>query len=467
MAFELPAPQSGANLINDAMRQRIAILAQPTYDEQMAPHVLSLMGQIASRPSVDPGIGMKRSGNRAQDLAETSLLEDRAKQQEREKKADFEAISKYNGLSDAARELPENKVPVTAAMLRQGFHNLPELNDPIQEAMKKAVALQGIKPLSTSQANALTPDESKALLDAAHLHPERFPADIFKARGPQQKFIAQQVMADQEYDPRQFNINYAAGRTGAEATSRIQGGKGFEVASTVGSLEDILNQAKPLVEKMSPTSIAIANDAFQKGLAQTNNADANKILALMNTARGLYSQVITGGYAGTVESDKKANETIARGLNKSGFEGMQNAIMAEGYSRAARMTGLVKNNLNPPEGYIQLQQMPQMQGIQSVNQVPGPTQYGQIKTPAMADANPRLSTEEQMVKNASSLGVQPSIYGKYATPSTSAQTINGSISAQGDAVPGKILMVSPDGKTGYMPIQSIKKAIENGFKPVE
>jgi len=131
----------------------------------------------------------------------------------------------------------------------------------------------------------------------------------------------------------------------------MEGGKGFEIASNVGSLDDTLRQMEPLVKNLSPTSLQILNNAWQKGLAQTNDPQANQVLALANSARGLYSQVIAGG-AGTQESDKKANETIARGLNSTGFQGMKAAVMAEGYSRASRMTGATPNTLDKPSGYI-------------------------------------------------------------------------------------------------------------------
>jgi hypothetical protein len=171
-------------------------------------------------------------------------------------------------------------------------------------------------------------------------------------RGPRLVTLANQFLKNPSYNAVSQSVAYRGKESAAGATGRTQGGKGFEIASNVGSLEDTLRQMEPLVAKLSPTQSQILNNAWQKGLASVNDPAANQVLALANSARGLYSQVIAGG-AGTVESDKKANETIARGLNSAGFGGMKSAVMAEGYSRAGRMTGQIKNESQAPQGYIQ------------------------------------------------------------------------------------------------------------------
>lgn len=176
------------------------------------------------------------------------------------------------------------------------------------------------------------------------------PAQI--TRGPKLVALANQFLKDPTYNASGADITFDAGKTGAGATARVKGGKGFELDATVGSLDDTLRQMEPLVAKLSPTSVSALNDAWQRGLAQTNDAGANQVLALANSARGLYSQVVAGGGAGTVDSDKKANETIGRGLTSEGFRGMKAAVLAEGYSRSGRMTGRISPDTAKPAGYI-------------------------------------------------------------------------------------------------------------------
>ncbi len=213
----------------------------------------------------------------------------------------------------------------------------------------------------------LNPQQSAALQWGIHqgfLAPEEL-----TSRGPKTQILADGIAGRSDFqdwfksaqatgktglegfNPRAQDAGFGAQKAGLASTAKLQGGKGFEISANVGSLDDTLRQMEPLVSKLSPGSLQILNNAYQKGEAWTNDADANKILALANSARGLYSQVIAGG-AGTVESDKKANETIARGLNAEGFKGMKSAVLAEGYSRAGRMSGHIPNTAEKPDDYI-------------------------------------------------------------------------------------------------------------------
>jgi hypothetical protein len=197
----------------------------------------------------------------------------------------------------------------------------------------------------------LTPDEMDALSAATRRPNNPLAPSLISFRGPRAKIMANSLMLDPNWSPNTGESGLAAAKTGAEATARVKGGKGFEVAANVGSLDDTLRQLEPLVGKLSPSSLQVLNDAWQRGLSSVNDPEANQALALANSARGLYSQVISGG-AGTQESDKKANETIARGLSPAGFQGMKAAVMAEGYSRAARMSGGLDNTPQKPAGYL-------------------------------------------------------------------------------------------------------------------
>lgn len=172
--------------------------------------------------------------------------------------------------------------------------------------------------------------------------------------------------AQPHFNPTKGLVDRKSAIKKAEATAGVQGKEGYKMDAVAGSLDDTLRQMEPLVAKLSPTALKAFNDAYQKtiasgvasiipigtpGMTDQEIQDANALLGLGNSARGLYSQVIAGG-AGTLESDKKANETIGRGLNVPGFRGMQAAVSSEGYSRAGRLTGRINTPLEKPKGYI-------------------------------------------------------------------------------------------------------------------
>ncbi len=155
------------------------------------------------------------------------------------------------------------------------------------------------------------------------------------------------------FNPVQGEIDFAGKKSEAQATGAAIGGPGFKTGAIVRSMDDTIRNWEPLVNKLSPSQWQMVNSAFTRGEASiANDRDANAALGYANTLRGLYSQTITGG-AGTVESDAKANQTIAPGLNAEGFEGMKSAVLAEGYSRATRMTERNPAAPQAPAGYIQ------------------------------------------------------------------------------------------------------------------
>jgi hypothetical protein len=176
------------------------------------------------------------------------------------------------------------------------------------------------------------------------------PAQI--TRGPKLKSLAQQFIKDPSYDAIAADVSFSGGKSEAQAAGGLFGKKGTELGALVGSLDDTLRQMAPLVSQLPSTSISDVNDAIQKGLAHLNDPAANKLLGLANSARGLYSQVLVGGGAGTVESDKKSNETISRGLNPQGFQGMFESVLAEGYSRTSRLRRGANNAPKEPKGYV-------------------------------------------------------------------------------------------------------------------
>lgn len=234
----------------------------------------------------------------------------------------------------------------------------PDSEPPTNEGLGQLLKAKQVSKPSTSSNYVVPPEEEEALYRAARKYPDRYPPDIFKSRGPQYKFLAhtayQAEQNGEDYpNPAGMNVGYSAQKTGASATAGVKGRQGFELSALTGSLDDTLRQMEPLIKNMPDTGLQVLNDAWAKGLKQVNDPMANKVLGLANSARGLYSQVLAGGGAGTLESDKKANETISRGLNASSFDGMKQGIMAEGYSRAGRMSGAIPNTLKAPPGYIQ------------------------------------------------------------------------------------------------------------------
>lgn len=160
MAFELPAPRSSADIITEANRRRIEILAQPTFEERIAPQVFGAAIQAATNPQQIPvGFGQGNGGgNRARQLAETSLLEDFAKRKEKEKKDNFGLVSKFLSLPQDQRELPQNREVVTKAMLELGLNELPDLRQP--EERMKSIERISAETQARAQAAALARNEA-------------------------------------------------------------------------------------------------------------------------------------------------------------------------------------------------------------------------------------------------------------------------------------------------------------------
>lgn len=277
-------------------------------------------------------------------------------------------LAKVQEMQEAARrqatmeqEVKQQLAAQTEAQTRQGLNNVSGGAKPAAPALKfKQVISQDEKgnysrkfEQDTTAPTApkygeLTQAQQDAV-DKALAEGRLAPAQI--TRGPKLATLASQFIKDPTYSAIASDVKFGGAKAQSAATGQTKGGAGFKMEAISNSLEDTLRQMEPLVSELSPTSLRVLNDAWQRGLAQTNDADANAVLALGNTARGLYSQVVAGG-AGTVESDKKANETIGRGLNAEGFKGMKYGVLSEGYTRSGHLSGKLANPLNKPSGYI-------------------------------------------------------------------------------------------------------------------
>lgn len=148
-------------------------------------------------------------------------------------------------------------------------------------------------------------------------------------------------------------LSYKKEESSAGATGRVQGGKGTEVASAVGSLHDTIGFARPYVMKLNNSDIPALNEAFQKGLvAIEGNPDATALLVHMNEMRGQYAQIIHGGGTPTDQDYSEATKVLRGGLNPAGFDAMSEAVVKAGRSRAGRLTGRISNEdvFSAPKG---------------------------------------------------------------------------------------------------------------------
>lgn len=190
-------------------------------------------------------------------------------------------------------------------------------------------------------------------------------------------------LAQEGVDINSLNNQQARNKT----TADLQGNRGQVIATSAGTLEDILNKAAPLVKQLSPSQIQAVNAAWSKGQrAIKNDPTATKFLTLMGEAKGKYKQVLSLGNAPSEQDEKSANDSIAQGLSPDAYDAMHEAV-----SFAAHST---------------LNRFMQAGG----GQLPGVTPAASPKGPATPDAGVQVRT----LKNGQQVRVRPLGNGQWA-----------------------------------------------------
>lgn len=134
----------------------------------------------------------------------------------------------------------------------------------------------------------------------------------------------------------EMSKSFHEGMSEASGIGHVKGEKGQIIGAASASMGDMLDALKPLVPKISPEKWKILNHAFQAGETQLNDPELSEALVYVNSLKGFYSTLIAGG-AGTLESDKKAQETISPYLDKGAFAGLEKGLKAEAASRIGRI----------------------------------------------------------------------------------------------------------------------------------
>lgn len=274
--------------------------------------------------------------------------------------------SDYLSKSDAGMATPEDHQKGYAAALSLGINPKPQTNiayaDPrlmaglataagvptdIKGSKENIAAAEKLaslkkKPIGTDQ--SLSPEEMNALKGAMGRAKNPLPASMISFKGPRAKLMAQSLMSDPNWSPIAGEAGLASAKTGAEATARVQGGKGFEIGALGGTVEDTLNKLEPLIPKLGPNKLAILNKAYQAGLQQVNDPDVNKALVYLNEATALQASVLKGGGAPTDEDIKLARPYFNQGLNPAAFAGMREAIRNVNESRTGRLQGKIQQS---------------------------------------------------------------------------------------------------------------------------
>jgi hypothetical protein len=129
---------------------------------------------------------------------------------------------------------------------------------------------------------------------------------------------------------------YMAKQRGAEKGATTQAGTLQIIGPMSKSVDDILNEMEPLINKLSPTSLEIANKAYRYGLKETSDPDANELLGLMTSATALQASIFKNGQSPTDTEMKMASEYFSKGVNPKGFPGVRKAINVENTSRIKR-----------------------------------------------------------------------------------------------------------------------------------
>ena len=123
---------------------------------------------------------------------------------------------------------------------------------------------------------------------------------------------------------------YQRGISGARA-----GGKS---AQTLGGLirgvENNIDAAIPLLEKLSPSQLRAINEVYRKAEAQINDPD---VAALYTHIRSIISQqagIYKGGTASPTEVEiKAAEEAIGKGITAGSLRGVKSALEVENFAR--------------------------------------------------------------------------------------------------------------------------------------
>jgi hypothetical protein len=129
-------------------------------------------------------------------------------------------------------------------------------------------------------------------------------------------------------------------QTKNKATATLQGDRGQVIGASAGTLEDLLNQAAPLVKQLNPSQLQAVNDAYSKGLKSVkNDPTATKFLTYMSEARGKYAQVLALGNAPSEQDKEAAAESIGRGLGPDAYDAMHEAVSFAANSTHKRFMG--------------------------------------------------------------------------------------------------------------------------------
>lgn len=221
------------------------------------------------------------------------------------------------------------------------------------------------KPVTGGSASGgLTPVQQSALqfgIEKGYTTPEQI-----KTRGAQAAVMAdglsgrsnfKQWYSDKQagntptadnFNPAASAINFAGNKANVTAREKIKGGAGHVVGSMAGTLDDMLGQMRPLVAQLSPTQFQVLNDAWAKGLKQTNDPVVNQLLPLRQGAVGAYASVIKGGQASPTDKEfVMADGAIGRGMNIDAFDAMARGVTAESKSRTTRLQGRGFQEPNP------------------------------------------------------------------------------------------------------------------------
>src|SRR3990167_8287612 len=143
MAYELPTPRSATDAITESMRQRIALLARPTLDEELAPQLL----QLGARG----GGGPHKQQNVTDSVAE-AFKAHAEKQKQKSVKAHMDILTKYASMNDKEKSHPGNKQAALEAMLILGLDKVPSLE---KTEKPKEPEIPGAKSLTYEQLSAL------------------------------------------------------------------------------------------------------------------------------------------------------------------------------------------------------------------------------------------------------------------------------------------------------------------------
>lgn len=347
--LDLPTPYDPTPLYQEYMKQRLALLSQPTPAQIIAPAVAQAVSNVANQ-----GIQGYQQAKQQQGVMQAQKM-----------------VADYLSLPDELKALPQNKQKFNLAAISLGI-TPPDLQKQKERVLlspeaSKAIAdnlkvqlpasgrfyedeIPGIKASvapkpkgGTALQGDLTAPEMAALNRATTRKNNPLPVSLISFRGPRTKIMAQALMADPNWSPNTAE----AGLTGAREEARTAQSPSIQLpARKIAAIMPRLDAALDASNKLPRSQIQLLNKVGIAAAAKTGNRQAQDLL---NKAK-----LVADEFQSTIGSGSDSKLDLAMDLLntaqtvdqfKDAITNMKQAMQAR---REAILTGKVPESGSQP-----------------------------------------------------------------------------------------------------------------------